>query len=126
MAAIVAGSSVARPAASGSFGPAGQQPSEAWQAAKPGASQQLRPATKPSDSTRSIDTLSSIHSALQPPAKVMTTPSGKVIGPRQRKIALLGSRSVGQSLHLTQFIRAQPVREALPRSGPTGLTREDD
>ena len=27
----------------------------------------------------------------------MTTPSGKLIGPRQRKIALLGSRSVGQS-----------------------------
>lgn len=26
----------------------------------------------------------------------MTTPSGKVIPPRQRKIALLGSRSVGE------------------------------
>lgn len=28
----------------------------------------------------------------------MTTPSGKIIPPRQRKIALLGSRSVGSSL----------------------------
>ncbi|KAK4047224.1 GTP-binding protein [Microbotryomycetes sp. JL201] len=34
----------------------------------------------------------------------MTTPSGKLIGPRQRKLALLGSRSVGKSSLTVQFV----------------------
>lgn len=40
----------------------------------------------------------------------MTTPSGKVIPPRQRKIALLGSRSVGEwcsVLHENRRIRIE-------------------
>ncbi|BGP48369.1 GTP-binding protein [Rhodotorula kratochvilovae] len=34
----------------------------------------------------------------------MTTPSGKLIGPKQRKVALLGSRSVGKSSLTVQFV----------------------
>ncbi|GAA5820320.1 hypothetical protein JCM11251_005572 [Rhodosporidiobolus azoricus] len=33
-----------------------------------------------------------------------TTPAGKIIGPKQRKVALLGSRSVGKSSLTVQFV----------------------
>lgn len=51
-----------------------------------------------------------------PNLSTMTTPSGKLIGPRQRKIALLGSRSVGQYSSTATIRVAQagikPPREA--------------
>ncbi|SCZ88865.1 BZ3500_MvSof-1268-A1-R1_Chr2-1g04691 [Microbotryum saponariae] len=44
----------------------------------------------------------------------MTTPSGKIIPPRQRKIALLGSRSVGKSSLTVQFVDSHFVDSYYP------------
>ena len=50
----------------------------------------------------------------------MTTPSGKLIGPKQRKVALLGSRSVGASSPRT----SEPLRRANhPAPTPGSLAR---
>ncbi|GAA6034015.1 hypothetical protein JCM8097_000650 [Rhodosporidiobolus ruineniae] len=43
-----------------------------------------------------------------------TTPAGKVIGPKQRKIALLGSRSVGKSSLTVQFVDSHFVDSYYP------------
>ncbi|GAA5864499.1 hypothetical protein JCM8547_005562 [Rhodosporidiobolus lusitaniae] len=44
----------------------------------------------------------------------MTTPAGKVIGPKQRKVALLGSRSVGKSSLTVQFVDSHFVESYYP------------
>ncbi|KAL8276812.1 hypothetical protein RQP46_010743 [Phenoliferia psychrophenolica] len=44
----------------------------------------------------------------------MTTPSGRVIPPRHRKIALLGSRSVGKSSLTVQFVDSHFVDSYYP------------
>ncbi|GAA5996620.1 putative GTPase RHB1 [Rhodotorula paludigena] len=44
----------------------------------------------------------------------MTTPSGKLIGPKQRKVALLGSRSVGKSSLTVQFVDQHFVESYYP------------
>ncbi len=66
---------------------AGPSEAQAVRSTRPGQS-------PPVPQTSSTHPLEPQHS--HQPAQ-MTTPSGKLIGPRQRKIALLGSRSVGQS-----------------------------
>ncbi|GAA5840842.1 hypothetical protein JCM3766R1_000899 [Sporobolomyces carnicolor] len=43
-----------------------------------------------------------------------TTPSGRIIGPKQRKIALLGSRSVGKSSLSVQFVDSHFVDSYYP------------
>ncbi|GAA6019918.1 hypothetical protein JCM10207_003336 [Rhodosporidiobolus poonsookiae] len=43
-----------------------------------------------------------------------TTPSGKIIGPKQRKVALLGSRSVGKSSLTVQFVDSHFVDSYYP------------
>ena len=48
------------------------------------------------------------------PSPVMTTPSGRVIPPRHRKIALLGSRSVGKSSLTVQFVDSHFVDSYYP------------
>ena len=48
------------------------------------------------------------------PRAQMTTPSGKVIPPRHRKIALLGSRSVGKSSLTVQFVDSHFVDSYYP------------
>lgn len=47
-------------------------------------------------------------------ASGMTTPSGKPIPPRQRKIALLGSRSVGKSSLAIRFVDGAFVESYYP------------
>ncbi|BGP16272.1 GTP-binding protein [Rhodosporidiobolus nylandii] len=43
-----------------------------------------------------------------------TTPAGKIIGPKQRKVALLGSRSVGKSSLTVQFVDSHFVDSYYP------------
>ena len=54
----------------------------------------------------------------------MTTPSGKIIPPRQRKIALLGSRSVGKESLLSPSLSRFCDAWGLPRSvaGSAGVS----
>lgn len=49
-----------------------------------------------------------------PKPKIMTTPSGKPIPPRPRKLALLGSRSVGKSSLAVQFVDEHFVESYYP------------